>query len=74
MSIGYVMFILALDAENVINIENDCMEETPAYKSPVCTMPKPTDGPDDEYVSYGSPLGSATTAKREIDVVSKPRS
>ena len=56
MSIGYVMFILTLDAENVINIENDCMEETPAYKSPVCTMPKPTDGPDDEYVSYGSPL------------------
>ena len=49
------------------------MEEPPTDESPIGSVPKATDCPDDVNVANDFPFVAPASAKRKIDIVAEPR-
>ena len=61
-----------MDSKESINADDARMIDTPANKSPVCSVPESANRPDNEYVPDDFPFSGAASSQREINVVPEP--
>ena len=66
------IFIFRAYAKQVVNREQGSVEQTPANKGPIRSVPESADSPNDIDITDDFPFVTSATAEREIDIITEP--